>query len=61
MVTKTCRVCKRRMPLKEFVTDKSASFGVKAICKACYQYERKTYASYPKANAHVGRLRGDAE
>lgn len=48
MVTKTCRVCKRRMPLKEFVTDKSASLGVKSICKACYRDERKNYPSYPK-------------
>ncbi len=61
MVTKVCRVCKRRMPLKEFVTDKCASFGVKSICKACYRDERKTYPSYPKTNAHVDELRGEGE
>jgi len=61
MVTKVCRVCKRRMPLKEFVTDKCASFGVKAICKACYRDERKTYPSYPKTNAQADVLRGEGE
>lgn len=47
MITKTCRVCGRKMALSEFVTDSHASFGVKRICKACYRYERKTYSSYP--------------
>ena len=48
MVSKTCRVCKRKMPLSEFVTDSYASLGVKNICKACYRDERKGYPSYPK-------------
>ena len=47
MMTKTCRVCGRKMAFSEFVTDSHASFGVKRICKACYRYERKTYSSYP--------------
>lgn len=46
MVTKTCRVCGRKMQLSEFVTDSNASFGVKSICKACYRDERKGYPSY---------------
>ena len=45
---KTCRVCGRRMPIGEFVTDSHASLGVKSICKACYRSERKGYPSYPK-------------
>ena len=48
MMTKTCRVCGRKMALSEFVTDSHASFGVKRICKACYRDLRKTYPSYAK-------------
>lgn len=48
MVSKTCRTCKRKLPLSEFVTDSHASLGVKSICKACYRDERKRYPSYPK-------------
>jgi hypothetical protein len=48
MMSKTCRVCKRKLPLSEFVTDSYASLGGKYICKACYRDERKGYPSYPK-------------
>lgn len=48
MVTKTCRVCGRKLPLGALVTDSHASLGVKSICKACYRDVRKGYPSYPK-------------
>lgn len=48
MMHKTCRVCGRKLPLGELVTDSHASLGAKRICKACYRDERKNYPSYPR-------------
>lgn len=48
MLTKVCRVCGRRLPLSELVTDRHAGLGKKSICKPCYRDVRKTYPSYNK-------------
>lgn len=48
MLTKVCRVCGRRLPLDELVTDRHAGLGKKSICKSCYRDVRKTYPSYNK-------------
>ena len=45
-MTKVCRVCGRRLPLSELVTDRHAGLGKKSICKPCYRDERKGYPSY---------------
>ena len=42
MMRKTCRVCGRSLTLDKLVTDSHASLGVKSICKACYNAERKS-------------------
>jgi len=47
-MTKVCRVCGRRLPLSELVTDRHAGLGKKSICKPCYRDVRKTYPSYNK-------------
>lgn len=46
MMTKVCRVCGRRLPLSELVTDRYAGLGKKSICKRCYRDERRQYPSY---------------
>lgn len=48
MLTKVCRVCGRRLPLSELVTDRHAGLGRASICKPCYRDVRKTYPSYNK-------------
>ena len=47
-MTHECRECGRRLPLSEFVKDKTAALGIKYVCKACYRDLRKTYPSYAK-------------
>ena len=47
-MSKVCRVCGRRLPLSELVTDRYAGLGKKSICKPCYKAERKQYPSYNK-------------
>lgn len=43
---KTCRICGRRLTADAMVKDSHATFGFKAICKACYRDERRRYPSY---------------
>lgn len=47
-MTKVCRVCGRRLPLSELVSDSHASLGKKSICKMCYRDERRQYPTYGK-------------
>ena len=51
---KTCRVCKRKLPLERFVKDRCAALGVKYVCRACYADERKSYPSYLKPRKKGG-------
>ncbi|MBR3653217.1 MAG: hypothetical protein IKN60_04615 [Bacteroidales bacterium] len=45
-MTKVCRVCGRRLPLRDLVKDRGAGLGRASICKACYRDVRKSYPSY---------------
>lgn len=54
VMMKTCRVCKRKLPLERFVTDRHATLGIKYICKACYSDVRKNYPSYTKPRKKGG-------
>lgn len=46
MLTKTCKTCKKELPVKSFHRDKNNKDGLKGRCRKCiYEYSKRLYAN----------------